>query len=174
LTGSGEDSNPTPVEIDAEREWVDVALGYQHLCGIDSTGALYCAGRNQRGQLGDPGRPDPDWTIERLGNETWLSLTSEAFLNCAVRSDTTVWCWGDSAMGQLGNGIVGNSIGANFVQTTPLQTSPEVGWEGVHISDTTTFLTKANGEAHALGWFLESNAGRGDEWTHVPQWVEYP
>jgi alpha-tubulin suppressor-like RCC1 family protein len=174
LTGSGQDSNPTPALIDAARDWVDVALGFQHLCGIDSTGALYCAGRNNNGQLGDPDRPDPDWTLERVGTDEWISLAADAYLTCAVRADTTVWCWGNAGLGQLGNGIVGNSIGASYVQATPLQTSADAGWQRVHISDTTTFMTKDDGEAFALGWFLESNAGRGEEWTHVPQWVEYP
>src|SRR4051794_29975645 len=57
-------------------DWVQISAGYDHTCGLRSTGRLYCWGSDSKGQLGD-GLPDADQTmpVEVTGGATnWVQV----------------------------------------------------------------------------------------------------
>ena len=41
-----------PRRVGLASDWVQVAIGFDHVCGIRSSGAIYCWGRHLEGQLG--------------------------------------------------------------------------------------------------------------------------
>jgi alpha-tubulin suppressor-like RCC1 family protein len=155
-------------------DWVDVALSWGHVCARKSTGGLFCAGRNDVGQLGDPARSDPDWTLKQLGVDTWTAVAADGQVSCAVRSDKSLWCWGDGRYGQLGNGLVSNSLVATLPQNTPLQVGTDMNWSDVHISTRTTYAMRTTGRVECLGHFIDGADGRGDAWSAVPGLVFKP
>lgn len=92
----------------------DIALGRRFSCAVYRDGAVWCAGENTRGQLGngsiglpqpmrvqarDPGGPITDAIAIGAGREHV----------CAIRTGGTVWCWGAGDSGQLGDGMTSGS-----------------------------------------------------------------
>ena len=86
------------------RPWAQVSAGHSHTCAIDTAGALYCWGANDRGQTGTArvaariGSP----TVVAEGT-TWLSVSARQNTTCGIQSDHSLWCWGANTYGQLGN-----------------------------------------------------------------------
>ena len=91
---------------------VDVAAGRAHTCALTLAGRVMCWGDNTRGQLGSgsvgPVRPGgADYsrlpvTVGRLGQS--LGLTAGEYSNCSRSETGQIYCWGDNAQGQLGDG----------------------------------------------------------------------
>jgi alpha-tubulin suppressor-like RCC1 family protein len=78
--------------------------GARHTCAIQS-GALSCWGDNYSGQIGDNTvtgqRPAPT-AVRQMDVGVTGGAAGDAH-TCAVR-DAALWCWGDNAAGQVGDG----------------------------------------------------------------------
>ncbi|MDH3731255.1 MAG: signal peptidase I, partial [Acidimicrobiia bacterium] len=87
-----------------------VVAGEAHSCGLDGSGAVFCWGLNDKGQLGDTTTTDATSPVAVSGVGGIGTLTGVTHLSaglkhtCAVRTDTSVVCWGLNNEGQLGNG----------------------------------------------------------------------
>lgn len=87
--------------------FTSVSVGNGHACAIETSGALYCWGRNDFQQLGFAGPDNPTPRAARTDlATTWLSVSAGFFHTCAVRRDHRVFCWGHNGYGQLGTGTV--------------------------------------------------------------------
>ncbi len=90
--------------------WAQLTVGNGHVCARKSGGAIQCWGRNIYGQLGNGTTTDnANVGTQISGGGTFIHLDAGAFFTCAVKSDNTVWCWGQNTYGQLGNSSVTNS-----------------------------------------------------------------
>ena len=77
--------------------------GEQHTCARTSSDAVWCWGRNDKGQLGDGTTTDHE-TAAQVGSLTNIvDIGTGSKHTCAVEHDGTTWCWGQNADGQLGD-----------------------------------------------------------------------
>jgi alpha-tubulin suppressor-like RCC1 family protein len=92
----------TPVAVQqGALSFVRIAAGAFHTCVRTATGATYCWGANNKGQVGDnttTNRLTPTAVQGSIPSDN-LALGREH--SCGATSDT--WCWGDNSSGQLGN-----------------------------------------------------------------------
>lgn len=91
-----------------------LATGSDHTCAVKN-GQVFCWGVNgANGVLGHDNTVDVTVTtpVQVVGLSGIVALTAAANSTCALRDDTTVWCWGDGSQGQMGNGT---AIGPNPV-----------------------------------------------------------
>jgi alpha-tubulin suppressor-like RCC1 family protein len=101
--------------------WVDVAVGWNHACGIEQGGAVHCWGGNDSGQLGigeDPFQPSPMHEVP-IGPAT--KVVAGDSHTCALTVDGGVRCWGSNRL--LALGIVnwcGSSYYEHYDSSTPL------------------------------------------------------
>jgi alpha-tubulin suppressor-like RCC1 family protein len=108
-------------------------------CGLTASGAAYCWGRNQFGQLGtrkNIGTDDPNPTPAAVsGNLTFVSLTAGWSHACGLTSAGAAYCWG-------ANGALGSTkrLGPTNVSSTPIAV------EGGH-----KFVALTAGNAHTCG-----------------------
>jgi len=87
----------------------DVAAGGGHACAIREGGAVWCWGRNDKGQLGDGTATDSDVPVQVAGVSNAIRVGAGDAFSCALDEAGTVRCWGANETGQLGDGTMGDS-----------------------------------------------------------------
>ena len=97
-----------------------LAGGRTHTCALDDRGYAWCWGRNDLGELGDGTRPtDQTTAVPVFGPFSGADeVAAGAEHACALASDD-VYCWGDNAFGQLGDGTTTNYPAPNPVTGLP-------------------------------------------------------
>jgi alpha-tubulin suppressor-like RCC1 family protein len=82
--------------------------GDYHTCAVKIDGTAWCWGRNSLGQLGINNTTAQYAPVQVLGVGGSGNLTNVRqisvgrFHTCVVKTDDTVWCWGNNSSGQLG------------------------------------------------------------------------
>lgn len=105
--GDGDtNDHDTPTSISGGHVWEKIETGWKFSCGITEDRNLYCWGIGSSGQLGIGSTPAVQSTpVEISGGGEWLDVSLGYQHACAIKSDHTAWCWGNQAMGRLGNGV---------------------------------------------------------------------
>jgi alpha-tubulin suppressor-like RCC1 family protein len=119
-----------PAEIAklSDRAWTTVSVGQTHWLGVRNDGSLWTEGLNVFGELGDGTLSDPRFPVpvgrHRIGAALdWKEVASGQQVSAAIKTDGTLWTWGNYAYGLLGNPsllmprAIGNS--ANWAAPTP-------------------------------------------------------
>jgi alpha-tubulin suppressor-like RCC1 family protein/uncharacterized protein YjdB len=102
-----------PVPVSGGLVFVQLIAGgfIGHTCGVTGSGAAYCWGENEKGQVGDRS------TIDRLepsavfGGHSFSAIDAGFRHTCGM-ANGTVYCWGSNGAGQLG-------INSNSAQNSP-------------------------------------------------------
>lgn len=102
-----------------------VAIGAVHTCALLSDTTVKCWGRGEFGRIGDGNGVSTDRTLPvsvcadagcttNLTGVSSLALSYEA--SCALKSDGTVWCWGDNNDWQLGSDPATSVTGSTYAR----------------------------------------------------------
>jgi len=94
----------TAVAAPGGATWAQVSTGYEHSCGVTTTGQAYCWGSNDYGQLGDGTSTDRSTPVAVLGLVSAASISVGGEHSCALVSGGQAYCWGRNFYGQLGDG----------------------------------------------------------------------
>ena len=154
----------TTVRADAKQvlpagaaDWVEVAASGEFTCGRRASGALYCWGRNDVGQLGAGDVVSPVSTPKQVGTATYTAVSAGANHACAVATGGTLWCWGRNANGELG---LGNSVGPVLV---PTQVGTDTDWQRPALGQgLSTCAIKTNGDLYCWGLGSYGQLGGGN------------
>ncbi len=86
---------------------VAISAGGQQTCALMKDHTVQCWGDNMFGELGTGamGSPSPV-PVPVPGLTDVVQVSSGGFGVCALRGDSTVWCWGGNGYGELGNGAI--------------------------------------------------------------------
>ncbi len=99
----------TPIQVGSTLSWRAVSTGDLHTCAIRTDGALFCWGANGNGQLGVGGSFITRTNPTQVGTATnWRAVDAGERHTCALRDDSSLWCWGIDASGQRGDGPGGS------------------------------------------------------------------
>jgi len=100
-------ASSTPVQAGTDIDWLPQLGGGQHLaCALKANGTARCFGDNLYGTIGN-GTNQRSAVPESVGAvATWTSVKSRMNNDgaCGVRSDGTLWCWGQNSTGMIGDG----------------------------------------------------------------------
>ncbi len=141
--GDGSTTNrnvPVPVSGAIVWDTTSLAVGGNHTCALDSTGAAYCWGNNAYGQVGDgttgTNRLAPTAVA---GGFTFASLYAGRDYTCGITAAGAAYCWGRNTAGQLGDG-------GRLTQSTPKL-----------VGGGLTFRSLSLGELHSCGVAAAAN-----------------
>jgi alpha-tubulin suppressor-like RCC1 family protein len=152
--------------------WASVTDGGGHGCATRNDGGLWCWGYNREGELGigttvNVARPHQVTSPAAVG---WTAVSAGANHTCAIRSDTTLWCWGYNSSGQLG-------LGNTSTEDLPQQvTSPaSTGWTAVSAASGYTCATRGDSTLWCWGYNGQGELGIGSTTNQdLPQQVTTP
>jgi len=96
-------STPERLVIIGDELYTDVSGGDYHFCAIRDEGSLWCWGDNRRGQLGSGSSlMSSNRPVQVTPGSIWSRVApAESQHTCAIRSDATLWCWGNNDSAQL-------------------------------------------------------------------------
>jgi len=119
----------SPVQVGSS-SWTALNGGYDHFLAIRSGGTLFSWGGNYYGQLGDGdiGYGGAKDSPVQIGSSSWTVVWAGIQKSFAIRSDGTLWGWGDGALGQLGNGNFFNNW-----NPSPIQIGSETYWDKLNL-----------------------------------------
>ena len=136
-----------------------VAAGGAHACALKADSTLWCWGHNQFGQLGTADtRPHRIPTrVSGFGNDVAIVFAG-ADHTCAVKTDASLWCWGQNQYGQLGLGDTRSRSAPARVDFTDLGTGVTVVSGGAPHA----CAVKTDGSLWCWGGNQFGQLGRGD------------
>jgi alpha-tubulin suppressor-like RCC1 family protein len=103
-TSGASRSSPVTV-VNGGTNWKQVAAGQGSVHAIKTDGTLWGCGYNSFGQIGDNTTTNRSSFVSVSGGGTnWKQVHSGFRLAMAVKTDGTLWTWGNNNNGQLGDG----------------------------------------------------------------------
>ena len=109
--GVGDTTNrSSPIQAGAGTNWRVVATGAYHSAGIKTNGTLWTWGFNGYGQLGNGTTASGTWTPTETvtAGTNWKLLAAGKYCTSAIKTDGTLWTWGQAQQGLLGDGTTVN------------------------------------------------------------------
>ncbi len=136
-----------------------LSLTNRHGCAL-ANGAARCWGDNSYGQLGD-GTNGASYTsaVAVLGLTSGISqIATGQWFSCALKTDHTVWCWGDNSAGQLGSDPTSLTT-----SSTPLQVSGLTSATSIAAGQDSACAILQGGSAKCWGNNGQGQLGNGNQ-----------
>ena len=149
-----------PVRVGTDTNWALVSVGATHTVAVRTDGSLWAWGSNWRGQLGigTSGRGTDTNTPVRVGTDTnWASVSAGWEYTMAIRTDGSLWAWGDNNWWRLGIGTSGNPH-------TPTRVGSETDWASVSAGPSGEHPF-ANGVVYLTGSHTAAVTTTGELWV---------
>ncbi|MEK9695115.1 MAG: LamG-like jellyroll fold domain-containing protein, partial [Candidatus Poseidoniales archaeon] len=129
---------------------IQVEQGYNFVAYLLSDGTIRTRGRNLNGQLGDGTNTDEtSGSVQVSGITTATKIAVGTYHACALLTNGQVWCWGNNALGELGDGTTSH-------RNAPVQASlPSNTAVDITIGSRATGAVMADGSVYVWG----DNAG---------------
>lgn len=157
--GDGSESDTyNPVQIGTDTNWLDVSAGSFNSLGLKSDGTLWAWGSNFFGALGLGEDTSKRLIPHRIGlDNDWQSMVASFAHVLAIKTDGSLWSWGDNNDGQLGNGTIGDEV-------FPEQVGSERNWQHVStsLSSGHSLAIKLDGSLWAWGNNEDGQLGIGN------------
>ena len=148
----------------------------------DTPSTLWAWGFSNEGQLGSHssctpfdiglvcallGRHTP--TQEWTGAADWSAAAAGDLHPVALKSDGTLWAWGDNEVGQLGDGTT------NDKHTPTQESTGATNWSSIAAGGSHTVALRSDGTLWAQGWNSYGRLGDGTfEDKHTPTQIGSP
>jgi alpha-tubulin suppressor-like RCC1 family protein len=146
----------TPVQVGTDTDWASVAAGTAYTVAVKTDGTLWAWGYNEYGQLGI-GPMASQMTPVQVGTEaSWAAagVAAGSQHTLAVKTDGTLWAWGNNYDGALGIGTMLDE------RSTPVQVGSDTSWTRV-----TAMLhsvgVKTDGTLWGWGYNVQGQLGTG-------------
>lgn len=124
-----------------------VSAGDVHTCAIDATTSVWCWGTAANGRLGmntTTNQTSPVKVVDgTMTNSGMVDVSAHATHSCAVKNTGTVWCWGNTSNGRLGNGVTTSTTVFTPAQVTGLPSATSTPMRR---------LAQGSGGAHSCAW----------------------
>ena len=157
VPGTGGTYYSSPKQVGALTTWASTAGGFYFSMALKTDGTLWSWGYNSTGQLGLGNTTSYSDSPHQVGNLTnWAQISCGSSSTGAIKTDNTLWMWGNGSYGALG---FGNST--NY--SSPKQVGSLTDWAFVAAGSGFTFAVKTNGTLWSIGGYnADGRLGQGN------------
>ena len=136
-----------PVQVGSDQNWASVSAGDDHSMALRTDGSLYSWGRNYGGALGF-GNPHVDQNVyyPSFVMDNVSSVSAGSYYTMAVRTDRSLWGWGDNYDGCIGAPDRGNLTPVYVTDNVVAVSAGKYSGSGSH-----TMLIKSDGSLWGMG-----------------------
>jgi alpha-tubulin suppressor-like RCC1 family protein len=147
-------STSSPAQVGSLTNWAKVSGGQYGVRAIKKDGTLWVWGDNVSGGLGDS-TIIPKSSPIQIGSLTdWaFVVASNSQSTAAIKTNGTLWTWGSSFYGNLGNSSI-------LSRSSPVQVGALTDWKILSCSSTNVSSVKVSGTLWT--WGLNTNGQLGD------------
>jgi len=167
--GDGTKTDRTrPIQVIGLTNVVSVAAGGAHTIALKTDRTVWTWGYNIAGQLGVETTEECEFDsiisycsttpVQVSGLTDVIAIAGGAFHTVALKSNGTVWIWGDNSVSQLGDGTTTNSV-------TPIQVNDLTDITAIAAGGRHTLALKTNGTVWAWGSNSIGQLGDGTSWA---------
>lgn len=126
----------SPVQVGSLTTWASVEIGPSQTLAIKTDGTLWAWGNNSpNGQLGDGTIIDKSSPVQIGSLTDWASVGSGDRHSHAIKTDGTLWSWGDQDNGKIGDGVL-------VRRSSPVQIGSLTDWTTVNVGYLHTLALK--------------------------------
>ena len=149
----------SPVQIPGTN-WSDVvAASDDYTLATKTNGELWAWGKNDMGQLGTSDSPTESRSSPcQVPGTTWSTINSGDRLSCGIKTNGTLWTWGDNEKGGLGQN---NSYANANYRNSPKQV-PGTTWTSAHAGSGAMIATRTDGTLWMWGMNDQGHLGLND------------
>jgi alpha-tubulin suppressor-like RCC1 family protein len=159
-----------PIAVSGGLSFRALAPGGAHTCGLSNSGAAYCWGRNEEGQLGVGTAMGPETCgigpaacstlpLAVTGGLDFDALATSGWHTCGLTRSGAAYCWGLNDFGQLGNGSTTNS-------STPVAVSGALNFSALASGQSRVHTCGLTSAGAAYCWGANSSGQLGDGSTN--------
>ncbi|MCE5197373.1 MAG: M6 family metalloprotease domain-containing protein [Armatimonadota bacterium] len=116
--------HPLPMQIPGLCDFTMAADGGDHVLALKNDGSIWAWGVNSYGQLGNGNVTNQYTPVQVAGlSGTVTKVAAGMLCSFAIKSDGTIWAWGDNSSGQLGTGYAATNpepVTAVFDDISPI------------------------------------------------------
>ena len=138
-----------PIQLCTASDWNKFYVGQLSTFGIKNNGSLWGTGQNSNGLLGVNSTSNAIYTFTQIGTATdWLKISGSLEFTLGLKTNGTLWGWGQNNKAQMGNGIGSNVL-------APIQIGTATDWADMKATDIGAGLAiKTNGTL--WGWGMNN------------------
>ncbi len=135
-----------PIQIGTGNDWQVIKSGRLSTFAIKNNGTLWGTGSNSQGSLGIGSSAINSYAFIQIGSDNnWAKIAPADFFTIALKTNGTLWGWGQNDSYQMGNGTCCSN------QLTPIQIGTDTDWKDIAaLHGRTGFALKNNGTL--WGW----------------------
>ena len=144
----------SPVQVGSLTDWFQVSAGNLHAAAVKTDGTLWIWGQGNDGRLGQNDNFINRSSPVQVGSlATWSRVSAGGSHTLAVKTDGTLWSWGNADEGRLGH----NNI---IKRSSPVQVGALTNWSDVEATLNHSVALKTDGTLWT--WGSGSNGRLGD------------
>jgi len=171
--GIGIPSTPnynSPIQIGTENDWAEISAGANFSLAIKEDGSLWVWGSYPNPVLGGNNTTNlTAYNPVQVGNDyDWLQISAGGQHAIALKSNNTLWAWGMSNMGQVGNGLSSCTFCPPIYQTIPVQIGNDSDWKQINAFQDVSVAIKLNGTLWCWGGNWPTLVNNGFSLNNTP------
>lgn len=154
---NGAGGSAEPAQIGSDTNWKQVNVGNYNAAAVKNDKTLWTWGYIFWGAIGNgsygvnSGYSSPI----QIGTTEWEKVSISSNYVLAIKTDGTLWAWGNNSTGQLG-------LGNTADKSVPTQVGTDTDWFHVEASNTHAVALKTNGTLYTWGDNIVGQLGIGD------------